>query len=242
MRIPSLILALAALGATTVSAIAADAPPKTTHAVADLGYVGTAGNSQIQTLSGSEKLELLLRPWKLTQDGAAVWGSDDGTENAGRYLFGLRGDREVNSRLSVYALGSWRRNTFAGITRQFDEGAGLAYHALIPKPQQLDFEAGAGFAQRRSTSGLDENFGTGRLAALYRYYFQEKTYFETGGRYLHNFKHSTDYEWGTRTTLVAPLANHLAVKLAHDYSFRNTPPAGFKQWDSTFAAGVQLNW
>jgi putative salt-induced outer membrane protein YdiY len=237
-----------ALALMTVLSVVDEGPAKSTHVTVDLGYVSTAGNSEIQTFTGSEKLEALRGVWKLTLDGNAVWGTDRGVENAGRYLAGLRGDRSLNPRFSIYALGAWRRNSIAGIERQFDEVMGFTYHALIRKPQQLDFEAGIGLqagedlVQRGSEFPTREAFGTGSLAAHYRYQFREGTYLEANGRYLHNLKHSVDYEWITRTALVAPLSDNLAVNLAHDYSYRSIPLNGFKLWDSTFAAGIQVNW
>ena len=239
--IAGLLIAAALLVASTATA-ADEPPPKPTKLTADFSYVSTAGNSEVQTLTGTEKLEHKTGNWLFTQDAAAVWGTDSGVENAGRYLVGLRGDRTLTERVSAYGLGTWRRNTFAGISRQFDEGAGLVYHALIPSPQQLDLEAGAGLSQRRNTLGTQDDFGTWRLAALYRYYFKEKTYFEGGGTYMGNFKTQDDYEWDARTSLVAPIAGILAMKIGYNYHYRNAPLPGIKTWDSTFSAGIQVSY
>ncbi|MGH7681631.1 MAG: DUF481 domain-containing protein [Candidatus Eiseniibacteriota bacterium] len=233
-------LAFPIVVATTASA--ADAPPRPTKITGDLGYVSTAGNSDVQTLTGTEKLEYNSGKWLFTQDAAAVWGEDHGVENAGRYLAGLRADYAMTKRVSAYGLGLWRRNTFAGIKRQFDEGAGLVYHAIIPSPHQLDLEGGAGLSQRENVLSIEDNFGTGRLAGLYRYYFKEKTYFEATGTYLANFKNSNDYEWDTKESLVAPLSGLLSMKLGYNYHYRNAPLPGFKTWDSTFAAGIQVTY
>lgn len=223
-------------------AFADDPPPKPLKFTADLAYVNTAGNSDVQNLTGTEKFEYKSGKWLFTQDAGAVWGTDNGVENAGRYIVGLRGDREISKRVGFYALGTWRRNTFAAISRQFDEGAGLVYHALIPNPHMLDLEGGAGLAQRHTTLGTQEDFGTGRLAALYRYYFKEKAYLEGNGIYLANFKNTDDYEYDLKAALVAPVSGILAMKLGYNYHYRNAPPAGFKKWDSTFAAGIQVTY
>jgi putative salt-induced outer membrane protein YdiY len=209
---------------------------------ADAAYVNTAGNSEVQTLTGNEKVEYKSGKWLWTQDAAAVWGTDDGVENAGRYYAGLRADYAVATRLSLYGLATWRRNTFAAIKRQFDEGLGVSYHVLIPNPHQLDLEAGAGLSQRENTLGESDDFSTGRLAALYRYYFREKTYFEANGIYLANFEEPDDYEYDIKSALVAPLSGILALKLGYNYHYRNQPPAGVKTWDSTFAAGIQVTY
>lgn len=233
---------LSALSQAPGIARAEDPPPKPVKVTADMSYVNTAGNSEVQTLTGNEKFEYRTGKWLFAQDAAAVWGTDEGVENAGRYYAGLRADYSLAKRMAVYGLGSWRRNTFAAISRQFDEGVGLSYHALIPNPHQLDLEAGVGLSQRRTTHGPDDEFSTGRLAALYRYYFKEKTYFEANGIYMANLETSSDYEYGVQSALVAPLSNILAVKLGYNYHYRNEPPAGVKTWDSTFSAGIQVSY
>ena len=237
-----LLLAIVACALSARPARAQGPPPKPVKVTADLGYVSTAGNSDVQTLTGNEKVEYKTGKWLWVQDAAAVWGKDHGVENAGRYYAGLRADYSLATRLSVYGLASWRRNTFAAISRQFDEGVGFAYHALIPNPHQLDLEAGAGLSQRKPTVGPEDEFTTGRLGALYRYYFKEKAYFEANGIYLANFEESSDYEYDLKTSLVAPLSGILALKLGYNYHYRNEPPAAVKKWDSTFAMGVQITY
>ena len=240
LLIAAIALGLCARGAGI--ARADDTTPPPTTLTADLGYVNTSGNSRMQTLTADDKLEHHVDRWVLAQDAAAVWGTTDGIENAGRYGVGLRADYELSKRTGLYGLATWRRNTFAGISRQFDEGVGAVYHALVPNPQQLDLELGVGAAQRRAVTGVNDDFATGRLAALYRFYFQEKAYAEGKGTYLANFKHSDDYEYDLNAALVAPFANRLAVKLNYNYHYRNLPPIGFGHWDSTFSAGIQFNW
>ena len=235
-------LTLVTLALPAPIALAQEPPPKPVKVTADAAYVNTAGNSEVQTLTGNEKIEYKTGKWLWTQDAAAVWGKDDGVENAGRYYAGLRADYALATRLSVYGLATWRRNTFAAISRQFDEGVGLAYHALIPNPHQLDVEVGAGLSQRRNTLDESDEFATGRLGLLYRYYFREKTYFEANGIYLANFEEADDYEYDVKSALVAPLSGILALKLGYNYHYRNAPPAGVKTWDSTFAAGIQVTY
>ena len=239
----SLLLALAWLVARPAPSVAADeAPEKPLKITGDLGFVSTDGNSDVQTLTSTDKVEYKTGQWLFTQDGGAVWGTDHGVENAGRYLLGLRGDYTLTERVGIYALGTWRRNTFAGVARQFNEGVGVVYHALIPQPQQLDLEVGTGLSQRRSTLGENEDFTTGRLAGLYRYYFKEKAWVEGGAEYLANFKNSDDYEWNARSAIVAPLGGFFALKVGYTYVYRNAPPIGFRKWDSTFSTGIQMTY
>jgi len=235
-------VSLLALLLSPTTAFAQEATPKPMSLTMGLGYVSSAGNSDVQTLSGSDKAEYRAGKWLLTQEGQALWGTNAGVENAGRYLFGLRADLEVSERKAIYGLAAWKRDVFGGVARQFDEGVGLAFHAIVPNPQLLDFEVGVGLLQRRDTADEDESFSTGRLGVVYRYYFKEKTYADAQGFYLANFETTDDYEWDSKLSLVAPLSNIFAMKLGYTYHFRNVPPPGIEQWDSTFSGGIQATW
>jgi putative salt-induced outer membrane protein YdiY len=244
LTIPCLVIALVVAGAQlarTDDTTPPPAPPPTTL-TADLGYVNTAGNSRVQNLTANDKLEHHHGGWLFSQEGAAVWGTSDGVEDAGRYGVALRAEYDRTKRAGGYALASWRRNTFAGISRQFDEGLGAVFHVLVPNPEELDLEIGGGVAQRRAATGVNDDFATGRLAGLYRHYFVEKAFVEGKGAYLANFKNSKDYEYDLNAALDAPFANRLAVKLNYNYHYRNLPPVGFGHWDSTFSAGIQWTW
>lgn len=228
------------------AARAADRPLKLTG---DVSYVQTGGNTDVITVAGTDKIENTNGAWKLTQEGSAVWGQDEGVENAGRYGVSLRADRSLNERLSAYALASWRRNTFSGIARQFDEMAGLSFHALVPtvtpavtQPQHLDLELGAGLDQRLGTDDVQDDFATARAAALYKYYFAEKTIFEAFAAYLLNLDNTRDSESRGRASLSAPLSANFGIKLSYEANVRNLPPAGLEKLDSTFSAGIQVSY
>jgi putative salt-induced outer membrane protein YdiY len=230
------------LAAAALPGIARTEDAKPTTLTADFGYVQTSGNSEVTTVSGTDKLVHRAGPWSFTQEAGAVWGETGGVESAGRYGFGLRADRSLNARLSAYGLAAWRRNTFAGISRQFDEGVGLAWHAVTAKPHTLDLEGGAGLNQRRTTLKQEDTFGTARAGALYGYDFSEKSRFEARGAYLINLEDSEDSEGNARMSLTAPVAGSLALKLSYDFQYRNKPQPGLEKLDTTFGVGVQATF
>src|SRR5262245_8454701 len=230
---------VAVVAAPALYGVAAAQDSKPTKLTADFGYVQTGGNSDVTTVTGGDKLEHRVGPWLFTQEAGAVWGETNGVESAGRYSFGLRADRSLNQRLSAYGLASWMRNTFAGIDRQFDEGLGLTWHAVMPKPNLLDLEAGAGLIQRRTTLDRDENFTAARTGALYAHEFSEKARFEAKGSYVVNLEDSEDTQGDARFSLAAPVAGSLALKLSYDVFYRNRPLPGLEKVDTTFSVGVQ---
>ena len=236
-----LALAMAVAAATLpAAALAQDAKP--TKLTTDFGYVQTSGNTDVTTFTGADKLEHRMSTWLLTQEANAVWGETDGVESAGRYGASLRADRELGSHWSAYGLASWRRNVFSGISRQFDEGIGLAWHAVAQKPHTLDLELGAGLSQRLTTLEQQDDFGTARLGSKYTYEFSEKSKFEAGGAYVFNLNDSEDGDANARVSLTAPVAGKLALKAGYDFLYRNKPLPGLEKLDTTFGVGVQASF
>ena len=218
------------------------AAPRPVSASARIGYVQTGGNTEVLTLLAGDKFAWTSGKWVTKQEFDAVYGRDHNVENAGRYLLGLRGDYSMSPRVSPYVMASWRRNTFGGINRQFDEGVGFTYHAINPKPQQLDFDAGAGLQQRQDVARVEDSFGTGRLAGLYKYFFLEKSSFLVSSAWLVNLKDTNDYQLDSKAVLDAPVAGGLSVALEYDSLYRNQPLPGFVKTDWTLSAGLQFTY
>ena len=238
------LLALAALvllSAPSPAAAGDAAPEKPTKFALDGAYVKTGGNTDVTSISGGDKLAHTTGRWLFTQEFRAVWGETDGIETAGRYGASLRSDLSVAPRLSVYALGSWRRDVFAGITRQYDEGVGLSWHAVTTKPHELDLEGGVGLLQRLDTQHVQDDFSTGRAGARYKYSFTEKSYFEGRGSYVLNLEDSEDSQADASLALVAPISGGLSMKVGYDLNYRNRPLPGLEKTDTTFSAGIQFS-
>ena len=239
MRLPRLTLALLAI---TLPALANAQEENPTKLTLDFGYVQTSGNSEVTTFTGADKFEHRTDGWLFTQEASAVWGETDGVESAGRYGASLRAGRDLGAHLSAYGLASWKRNVFAGISRQFDEGIGLEWKVVTEKPHQLGLEAGAGLSQRLDTLEEQDDFGTARFGAKYAYEFSEKSKLEAGGAYLLNLNDSEDSDAEGRISLIAPVAGRLALKVSWDFLYRNQPLPGLEKLDTTFGVGVQATF
>lgn len=213
---------------------------KPTKITADAAYISTDGNTETTTISGGDKLEHKHASWLFTQEARAVWGETDGVENAGKYTASLRPDYLFSEKLSAFLIGAWRRDVFGGIARQFEESAGLSFHALTGKVNQLDLEAGAGLLQRKDTLHQQDDFSTARAGVRYKHSFTEKAYFEGRGSYLLNLEDSDDSQGDGSLALVAPIAGKFAMKLSYDVFYRNKPLPGLEKTDTTFGAGIQF--
>jgi putative salt-induced outer membrane protein YdiY len=239
-----LVIALTSLPAlfARVRAEEATAASNPLKATVNVGYVQTGGNTDVVTMLASDKLAWKTGSWVYTQDGEAVYGKNQGTENAGRYNFGLRADDGLSARMSLYGLSSYKRNIYGGVEHQFDEGVGAVYHAILPKPQLLDLELGFGLLQRRTTVPTDENFSTARVAALYKYFFAGKATFEASSDWVVDLQDTDNSDVEAIAKLAAPLAGGLSLNLGYDAQYRSKPLPGLERLDWTVSTGLQLNY
>lgn len=233
---------LPTLAAAQAQPAAAPARTDSLRFEANLGYVNTAGNSESSTLSIGEKIRYASPRVELAQLFRVVRGRADGELNADLWVASLRGDYRLSQRLAVYGLVAFDRNTLAGISSRFEEGVGLAWHAIRAPRDLLDLEAGVSLLQQRATDDRQDDFAAGRLGARYRHTFRPKTYFELGTEVLPNFKTSDDLRVNAEAALVANVTGALGIRVAYQLRFDNLPEPGFEETDRILTVGVQLNF
>lgn len=151
-------LALALLASPFFLLTAQDRP---TTLTTDLGFVNAAGNTSVTTFNLGEQFTHVSGAWTFRQTAAALYGRTDGEKSAEQFRAAVRADYALSARLAVYTLVGWDRNAFAGISRRFEEGAGLAFKAVTDPRTELDFEGGLGATQQRGTVGESDSFLTG---------------------------------------------------------------------------------
>lgn len=218
------------------------APKDSTVGIVDFGYVQTSGNTDVQTLTGRERIEHYTGFWKFAEEATAVQGETKGVETTARYTALLRAGYDFSERVGGYLLTTWRREPYAGLTSQFDEGVGLTFHAVRPSPHELDFEAGVGMLQREFTSGIDEDFATGRVGMAYRYHFTEKALVSARGDYVVDLEDSGNADLHGVFGVVAPLTAGISMRAGYDIYHRSRPAPGFEKTDTTFDTGIQLRF
>lgn len=214
-------------------------PLKVTAGVA---YLDASGNTDVTSLTISERLEWKRPHFLWAQSVNAINGTTDGEQSANLLAIGVRGDWKPAGRLSVYSLVSYDRNRFADIGRRFEEGAGLGY-TLVDRPHhRLTTELGSQFVQQRNLDDESDTFLAGRAAELYRYTIKAETYFEERVEFLPNLETNEDYRVNAEANLVAPLSRHLALKLGYVVRFDNLPEPDIKKTDRFFTSGLQVSF
>jgi putative salt-induced outer membrane protein YdiY len=206
----------------------------------DLGLVDASGNTNMTTFNVGEELLASLGPWGLKQTFGVIRGETDGETTTSLWRASVRGDRSVRGSLGIYLIGAFDRNRFAGISRRFEEGAGVVVRALRTTEHLVELEAGAGLTQQRSTTEEDDSFASARGAATYRWSFRDASHGQLTTEFLPNLEESDDLRVNSVVELVAPLARALALKVSYLVRYDNLPEPGFKKTDRVFTTGLQI--
>lgn len=206
----------------------------------DLGYVNSGGNTDMTSLNAGEELVARFGAWGIKQTFGAIYGRTNDTVSTSLWRSSLRGERGIGGRVGVYLVGAFDRNTFAGISRRFEEGAGLVVRPVETPTDRLELEGGGGFTQQRSTTGETRSFPSARGAATYKRSLGASSTAQLTTEVLPNLEETSDTRVNSRAELVAPLSQRLALKLSYVWRFDNQPEPTFEKSDRIFTAGLQI--
>lgn len=206
----------------------------------DLGFVNSAGNTDVTTLSVGENLEYRVTQWQWNLLSSVVYGRTGDSTTAEQIKVSGRVDRRLVAVLHAFVGVSYERNRFAGIGRRFEEFGGLALR-LIDRPSDLwTLDTGSSVNQQRSTINRIRNFAALRFAMLFRHNFAATTYLQQSIETLPNLEDSRDLRVNSETALVAPLSGRLALKLSYAVKYDKLPEPGFQKSDRIFTTGIQI--
>lgn len=242
--------ALCVLLPATVLAQDAKPKPKPYTFAGDIGYVAVSGNQSLTTFSLGDKATYQSGLWLFTQQFNAVYSEASGSANAEFYRVLLRTDYALGTRFTLFGVGTWDRNRFAGIANKFEQQLGVAWKAVQGPSDTLLVESGAGLVQQANLNGTQLDFGASRTAGRYRHVFSERASVQQFVEYILNVQNTADYRANSETSLVAPIAKAISVKLGYLVRYQSQPPfrpnitpaQRFKTTDYVFTSGLQVSF
>ncbi|MCC6241619.1 MAG: DUF481 domain-containing protein [Gemmatimonadaceae bacterium] len=246
----SRVIALLALTAGSLGAQAPAPAPKAYEGSASFGFSQTSGNASATALNIVNKLKYSVRGWAVGQDLAFFYGKAENKVNAEFWSGGLRGERQLTSRLGAFVATRYDRNLLQGISRRTEEGFGLDFKALIAPKDKLTFTLGASAFQQTlspgSTSAFKRNYPAARLGADYKHAFTDVAYFQQLAEFLPNLSDTEVYLLNTESALVAPITKALGLKAGYVIRYNSQPPvrAGkqLKNTDTFFSTGLTYSF
>lgn len=236
----AVLLACAVALATPVRAQTAAA--SATHWQADVGYVSATGNTDVTTMSAGNKITRTVRAWTFTQTGGYIYGRTKGSESANQLRLGLRADASFNSAVGAFLAAAYERNVYAGFNNRIDYLLGIQWRAVRSKTDSLTVDGGGVITQQEKTNGLREHNPAARTAINYKHLFDGKASLQHLAEVIPDVKAGQQYRYNSETALVAPLSEHMSMKLRYQTRFNSAPPTGFGTTDRIFTAGLQFSY
>ena len=233
------LLILLALGAATA---AAQEKKPTTSFTGDLGFVSSSGNTDITTLTVSDKIVHTRGLWMFTQFASYITGHTDDKLTANQLLATERADYAFLPRLSVFAGLGFERNAFAGFNSRTDEIVGLAWKAILAPFDSATVDLGGVMTQEKDVDGTSQSYPSARAAVRYKHQFTKLAYFGQFVEYIPNLKTSGSYRFNSESALIAPLSTHIGIKIAYAIRFDSRPQPTFGTTDRLLTTGIQISY
>jgi putative salt-induced outer membrane protein len=232
-----------ALLAFTLSAIAParaeTTPAKPFTNESEAGIVVTGGNSKSRSYNFKQSNSYEFDGNVLRFAGRFLGTKANGVESARSWDLGLRYERILSDRLSVFAGEKLESDVFAGYLQRYNTDVGAKYS--IVKQEGLDWlaELGYRYVAEHRLSGPDKNSHFARVYSeanrAWNAGFSTKLWVEL----LPNFTDSSGYLLNTELSASAVLTSILSLKTGYLLKYNNLPAPGVaEKSDSQFTTSL----
>jgi len=207
-------------------------PPPVLSGKAEASYVGTTGNTNVQTVGAGLEVDYAKDVWDGLAKGAYVQGKTDGVTTAKTIAAELRGGRHLSPRFELFAQGDYFKNEFAGIDNRLSAIGGGAYSVVKTDAQELKFQLGAWYTKENRSVGDDKSFGSGQAGLLYKWKISSTTDLSEEFSYVDSFSDSSDWRVANTFSISVAINKVFSLKASHVLAYLNEPVPGFGKTDT----------
>ncbi len=192
----------------------------------ELGYVVTAGNTDVSTLSIKQRSRWIedRNGWSL--NARYLRSSSEEQEQALQWGLGLKRERVLNDDLSVFLGQLVESNVYQLINQRYATDAGAKYFFDKKEKDQIWFvEFGYRF-NRENYPDSFQSYQFGRLFSELEKYWFENASGKISLEYLPNFTRWKRYQLNASVTVSGALAQALSLRSSFELRYNNEPPLG----------------
>lgn len=199
----------------------------------EVGFVSLTGNSKSESFTVKQ-----LNAYKWDKnlarfDGRYLRSTTSDIETASRWLLGLRYEREVHDRMSLFLGQNAESDRFAEIDRRYNTDAGLKYFMIRTKGIEWFAELGYRYTTLFQIRGETQRFNQGRLYTQYTEDFSEYVSGKAWVEYVPNFTVEQSYLINSEFSVSAALSKILSLKTAYLINYNNAERAGVRERTDT---------
>lgn len=218
-----LILAFAFVGVVSVSNVQAK---EGFSNESELGLVLTSGNTDTQSISAKQGNQYGWSLNTLSFAGRYLRTKTNGMENARSWSLGLRYEREIAERWSLFLGQSVESDVFAGILQRYNTDVGAKYYIVKEENMTWLSEAGYRYSVENKSKTVQTTSNYGRLYTEADRAWNESFSTKLWVEYLYNFTVTQDYQFNTELSLSAMLTQIFSVKMAYLVKYDHVPNTG----------------
>lgn len=216
-----------------------------------LGFSQTNGNAKAMATNVTNKVKVTLAGWSFQQDVAFFYGEANDKVNTNFWNGGLRGDRTVAERISLFVATRYDRNVLQGIENRFQQGFGVTVKAVEEPRQKLHVALGGSLFSQQLTPGsvakVSRAFPAARAAVDFRQQLTDLAYVQQTAEYLPAIGESaSSYFVNTESSVVAPLSKNIGLKVGYVIRYNSEPPirndVQLRTTDTFFSSGLTLTF
>lgn len=206
----------------------------------EAGVVITSGNSRTNTYNAKTITQYLFDKNTLRLEASYLQAKQSGVLSAENWLLGLRYERELSEKLSVFLGQSVESDPFAGFLQRYNSDLGAKYYLYKLEKNFVWFaEGGYRFTRENSTGGVHQNFQKARFYTEAEKFWSEATSTKLWVEYIPNFTVSQAWLLNGEASVASALNSTFSVKTAYLVRYNNRPPvAKADKTDTTFTTAL----
>lgn len=233
------VIALSLLVAKPILAEEALALNDPFHNESEAGVVISTGNSQVRAFNFKQTntYEFSLNLFKFT--GRFLGSTNKGVENARYLTLGLRYERLLVDKFSLFAAETYESDIFAGYDRRFNTDLGVKY--IIVKTEETDWLGEAGFRHiaEQLSAGPTNNRGNTRVYTEVAHKFTHTLNAKFWAEYIQSLANGNDLLFNSEISMSMLLSEVFSVKIGYLFRYNNNPqPPASTNSDTTFTTAL----
>lgn len=222
----------------SLSAFAADPTPDGWKNESQAGVVDASGNTNTSLLSAAEIASYQFSQNLVKFTGAYLSQKNSGVVSGKSWNLGLRYERILNEKFSIFAGESVEGDRFSGILQRYNSDVGGKY--TLVKNDELSWFTEVGYRYTKENLILiSRKLNYARVYTEIEKKFSPTVSAKYWIEYLPNFTDSIDWQMNTELSLSAAISSIFSVKSAYLIRFDNEVNApGLVKTDKTFTTSL----
>lgn len=192
----------------------------------EVGIAIASGNTNSKNINAKQANSAQIDLYLAKFNARYLNAESNGVESA-RYLFGgLRLERELSSRFSLYLAQGFENDKFAGYDLRHSSDLGGKYFIYKEETYTWVTELGYRYTNEKRINGTHVFQNSIRTFTEAEKKFNASVSAKYFAEYLPNLKESKDYQFNTELSVSAALNSTFSIKTAYLLRFDNLPAPG----------------